>query len=83
MALWRMKVEGIVSLVSDIGTQERLDRWLAATGSESVKAVIEGDRTLGGIAQDTIVNSSSGYQQVLREGGAMWLTAEWSVVVRA
>jgi hypothetical protein len=45
--------------------QETLDDWLAPAGANSVKAAIEGDRTLGGIVDDCVIQSASGYMQYL------------------
>ena len=80
---WTLKVQGFVGAVSDIGAQKRLDRWLAAEGPESVKAAIEGDKKLGGVASDTRVTEASGYRQVVLDGRGPLLMAEWTVEILA
>ena len=48
---WNMIVRGYVSSqTSSIRAQEILDDWLADAGTDSVKAAIEADQTLGGVA---------------------------------
>lgn len=80
---WHLTVQLFVALATDIGAQERLDAYLAASGSQSVKAAIESDRTLGGAASDVRVESSSGYHTYLKPDGVGVLGAEWTVRVLA
>jgi len=78
-----LTVQGFVPLTADIGAQKKLDGWLAAEGSESVKNAIEGDKTLGGVVSDLRVIRHGGYQSLLVEGRAPMLMAEWTVQVLA
>jgi hypothetical protein len=51
-------VQVIVARSSERVAQDRLDRYLSYSGSESVRGAIEADRTLGGIVQDLICTSA-------------------------
>lgn len=79
---WTIVVMAFAGLVSDIGAQKVLDKFIAATGSTSVKAAIESDTTLGGAVNDLIVVSCSGYREYT-VGQKHLLGAEWTVVVEA
>lgn len=57
---WNLVVRGYVSTTLDLSNQQRLDRWLASDGPESVRAAIEADTTLGGVADWVIVLRSTG-----------------------
>lgn len=75
-------VQGFVALSEDIGNQMLLDNLLAASGSYSVKAAIEADKTLGGACDDAWVETAT------RPGLNTFLTmslvlAEWSVRIIA
>lgn len=48
--------------------QALLDTYLAPAGATSVKAAIEGDKTLGGEAQTLSVNGYEGYGEILANG---------------
>lgn len=54
LVLYRFRVDVIVSRASDRWAQRRLDEY-TSTGSSSVKAAIESDKTLGGSAFDVRV----------------------------
>lgn len=81
--LWLFNLRAIVGLTTDKGAQMRLDRLIAPSGDESVKAAVESDVTLGGVAQSLHVVRCSGYQVYERQGGAPYLGAEWEVHVYA
>jgi len=76
---WRFIVQGFVGAMTDRGAQVNLDAWLAPTGSLSVKAAIEADRTLGGSVQDSYVESASGYKIYQLDAGHQVLGAEWTI----
>jgi hypothetical protein len=80
---WVFKVQAYVAFVSDIGAQRRLDTWLAPSGSQSVKALLETDRTLGGLVHDLHVTDTTGYRLYSGPDGRTVLGAEWSVSVLA
>lgn len=72
-------VRVFVGLTTDIGAQKRLDRMLAGSGADSVKAAVEVDTSLGGVAEDLQVVNCTGYRTFSREGGPSYLGAEWMV----
>lgn len=81
--LWTFTVQVLVAANLDKGAQLRLDRMLAPSGDESVKAAIESDRTLGGKAYDCHVKSCSGDNVYQIDGIGEVLGADFLVEVRA
>lgn len=79
---WTITIQALVGLASDRGAQELLDRMLESSGSASVKARIEADRTLGGVVSDCRVARASGYRQYATGAGDV-LGCEWFVAVIA
>jgi hypothetical protein len=77
-----MLVQAFVALSSDIGAQKRLDALLDPTGSNSLKTVVESDRTLGGIVGGLQVTNVTGYRTAQGANGPI-LLCEWSVTVQA
>lgn len=80
---WKLVVRVFVGFTTDIGAQKRLDKMIASSGTDSVKAKVESDRTLGGAAHDVRVTGCSGYRIFRREGQAPVIGAEWEVEVLA
>ncbi len=78
---WTLTVRGLVGDVADVGAQVNLDLWIAGTGTDSVKAAIEADKTLGGKVESLWVESCTGYQIYQLDNRGTALGAEWSVVV--
>jgi hypothetical protein len=77
-------VEAFVAMGLDVGAQQRIDRMLSPTGTESVKTAIEADRTLGGVVSDVWVERVSGYRLVeLPEMEQKALSADWLVRVNS
>jgi hypothetical protein len=72
----------IVGRVADRASQTTLDGYCESSGSRSVKAAIEGDRTLGGKALDCRVTEMTN-QGSLSIGDVTYHTAEFSVTVIA
>jgi hypothetical protein len=52
---YNLVVELHVATLSDIGGQDQLDEFLSESGDRSVKAALEADPTLGGLAQSLVV----------------------------
>lgn len=73
-------VQAFVALGTDIGTQKRLAQLRAPTGSSSIKAAIEADRTLGGVVKDLIVRSSS-EPEVFVQAERQMLVSDFTVTV--
>jgi hypothetical protein len=72
----------IVGRVADRASQTTLDGYCESSGSRSVKAAIEGDRTLGGKALDCRVTEMTN-QGSLAIGDVTYHTAEFNVSVIA
>lgn len=78
-----MLVQAYVGTPTDVGAQKHLDRFLDLTGPDSVKAAVESDKTLGGVADDLVVQECTGYLEYQRPDGSTALGAEWQVLVYA
>lgn len=74
-------VRAMVGDTSDIGAQQLLDRMSDSSGSASVKAAIEEDRTLGGVCDSLQVTLLSGYKTYVFEGRSPLLGVDWTVEV--
>jgi hypothetical protein len=72
----------IVGRVADRASQTTLDGYCESSGSRSVKAAIEGDRSLGGKALDCRVTEMAN-QGSLAIGDVTYHTAEFNVSVIA
>lgn len=78
---WHLVVEAFVGTGTDIGAQVKLDGLVASTGASSVKAAIESDKTLGGVAQSLMVGDAHGYAEYARPDGSTVLGAKWQITV--
>jgi hypothetical protein len=78
----RFKVHAIFPLTTDIGSQKKLDELLAPSGARSVKAAIEGDKTLGGVVDDLRVSEAQNYgvYELVGARGPV-LGCEWTVEI--
>ena len=77
---YEFTVTVIVGRVDERTAQNRLDAYCSSTGSSSIKAAIEKDKTLGGKAFDCRVTSLRNYNQVT-VGDTTYLSAEFVVQV--
>ncbi len=59
---WTMIVQAFSGSPDTTAAQQNLDDWMAPRGTNSVKAAVESDVTLGGIVQSARVMRSSGYR---------------------
>jgi hypothetical protein len=80
---WHLTVRVYAAANLDRGAQVKLDALMAPSGSSSVKAAVESDRTLGNVVNDAHVVRCSGYRVYERGGQAALLGAEWLVEVIA
>lgn len=80
---WMFTVQAFVGFAADRGAQVMLDQFIAASGSQSVKQVIEADQTLGGAASSVQAQTCSGYRIYARDSGGPVLGAEWRVEIYA
>lgn len=72
----------LVGRVDSRTAQNSMDGYCNPSGATSIKAAIEGDKTLGGAAFDCRVTSMRNYQQTL-VGDTSYLSAEFVVQVYA
>ena len=79
---YRFTVVVVVGRVAERSAQNNLDAYLAPSGSTSIKAAIEADRTLGGKAQTLRVTEAQGGQPAV-VGDVTYLTATFTVAVYA
>jgi glutamine synthetase len=80
---WTLTVQAVVPVTNDIGSQLRLDQLFDASAGQSMKDLIESDKTLGGVVETLRVTECSGYQMVALEGAGQRLLCEWTVYVIA
>jgi hypothetical protein len=80
---WELTVQVLVPNVSDIGSQQQMDGFLATDGALSVKAALESERTLGGAVDTLQVVSTTGYKVFDLPSGSEALGADWTVRVFA
>lgn len=59
-----------------------LDEWISYSGTQSVRAAIEGDRTLGGVVQTCVIGSSANISN-MSQGEAEFLSVEFTLTVHA
>lgn len=78
---WSMIVQGFAGPSQDRASQEILDEWLVPRGTTSVKRAIEGDRTLGGVAQTCRVTGATGMRLYTLPNIGRVCGAEWTVHV--
>lgn len=80
---WTIPVRVYVGQASNRAATEKLDELVSATGdTTSVKAAIEGDKTLGGACMSAIVTRMTGAGAV-DVGGISYLVADFEVEVIA
>jgi hypothetical protein len=75
-------VQVIVSKVSDRNAQSNLDGYCNPSGSSSVKAALESDKTLGGLVQDLRVTEARDYRAATINENT-YLTVTFAVTVYA
>lgn len=80
---WNLVIELQVGTVSDVGSQQRLDAFLDDTGDLSIREALEADPTLGGVAEDLIVQGVRDYGMFARAQGDSVLGARILVWVLA
>ncbi len=81
---WFFTIRGFATSGTDKAAQMRLDPWLDSTGAESVKAVFEANRTLGGTVGDARIVTMAKIAVFTPVGGATsFFGAEWTLRVLA
>lgn len=74
-------VQAFVSMVTDIGGQMKLDRFLKSSGPSSMKEAIESDTTLGGLVDDLRVTRSNGHNIYRNNKNEQIIGSTWYVQV--
>lgn len=82
LSTYNFTVTMVVGRVSERTSQNNLDAYCSPTGSSSVRVAIESDKTLGGVAFDTIVTGMRNYGSVTI-GENTYLAAEFDIAVQA
>ena len=77
-AIFQVRITVAVSL--EEAAQRKLDEYLDRSGSNSVKTLIESDRTLGGVVKDLRVEEVTGHQVAIVDARQV-LSATWTVRV--
>lgn len=81
---WWFVVRGFVADAMDVAAQKRRDVWLASSGTGSVKAAIEADRTLGGACSACRVVSATPRRFTTPAApNTTYTAAEWRIRVMA
>jgi hypothetical protein len=79
---YEFSVMVIVGRVDERSAQNKLDAYCSGSGTQSIKAAIESNKTLGGQAFDCRVTSLRNYNQV-SVADVTYLAAEFVVLVYA
>jgi hypothetical protein len=82
LTTYNFTVSVIVGKVSERVAQTRLDSYIS-TGTATIKAAIESDRTLGGAAFDCVVPEMVSVGAVVLGGDVSYLAADFTVTVYA
>ena len=72
----------VVGRASERTAQDELDQYTAFSGAKSIRAALEADRTLDGVCDDLIVNSSGNFTN-LDANDTVYLTMDFNVTVYA
>lgn len=75
-------VHVVVGRWTDRTAHKALDDYLSYSGARSIRAVLEGDTTLGGVCQTLVLTSGADVTSV-GEGGAEFLEIQLSLTVHA
>ena len=82
LSTYNFTITLVVGRVSERTAQNNLDAYCSPTGSSSIRVAIESDKTLGGVAFDTIVTGMRNYGSVTI-GENTYLAAEFDLTVQA
>lgn len=72
----------IVGRTADRAAQRSLFEYISYSGTKSIRAAIEGDRTLGGVCQTLLVERADNIR-MLTQGDANYLAADFAVRIHA
>lgn len=80
--MYLFKVVVVMGRVNTRGTEEALDAYLSGSGAASLKAAIQKDRTLGGVANDLRVTSGENVRELV-VGDITYVAADFLITVYA
>ena len=72
----------ILSRQSERIAQDEIDKYTAFSGAQSVRAAIEGDRTLGGVVEDCVVREAGTITNI-DANDTLYVTVDFRVTVYA
>ena len=72
----------VIQRVSERIAQDALDQYMSWSGTKSLRAAIEADRTLGGVCEDLIVGSAGNFTNI-DANDTLYLTVDFKVTVYA
>ncbi len=75
------QVQGLAGMPTEESAHIVLDKWLSPTGSASVWAAIEHDKTLGGKVDNVIVLRCDGSQILQIQSGVEMLGSTWHLQI--
>lgn len=78
----RFTITVVVQRVSERTAQDKLDQYLSYGGTQSIRAAIEADRTLGGVVQDVIVTGATNITNI-DANDTLYLTVDFQCLVYA
>jgi hypothetical protein len=82
LSTYNFTVTLVVGRVSERTSQNSLDAYCSPTGTSSIRVAVESDKTLGGVAFDTIVTGMRNYGSVTIAEN-VYLAAEFDIAVQA
>jgi hypothetical protein len=79
---YQMTVSVIVARASERVAQQKLDAFLSYCGTQSVRAAVEADMSLGGAVQQAFVQRASNIQ-IININEVIYLAVDFTVIVHA
>lgn len=82
LSTYSFTITVVVGRASEREAQNKLDQYCTSSGAKSIKAAIESDKTLNGVAFDSIVTGVRNYGSVTISE-TTYLAAEFDLTVQA
>lgn len=79
---YQMTVSVVVDRASERVAQKKLDAFVSYGGSQSIRAAVESDMTLGGSVQQAVVQRASNIQ-IVNVNEVIYLAVDFTVMVHA
>ena len=80
--VYQFTITVIVARASERVAQQKLDAFLAYSGTQSVRAAVEADKSLGGAVQQAIIDRG-GNVQALTVNEVAYVTVDFTAIVHA